>query len=410
MDTAVDRKRSEGETMNIGSREIDVKRSMRSASPAKLMAIAAAILALAIATAGCGGGVSGGDTNTEEAQTAESKGTASGSLTITNWPLYIDPKTVPNFEKATGVKTNYVEDYNSNEEFYGKIQPLLANGESGGRSLLAGPSPYIVERMMRQGYLQKLDKSAIPVAMEQLAPQYKGPKYDPRNEFSVPWQSGMMGLAIRKDLAPGIKSACDLFNPKYKGKVELFTEMRQTLGVIMKCMGIDVDKPISEEDWMKAIDKVKTAKEDGQMRKFAGNDWTNELLRGDVVASTGAAGDTYQLEQENPNVEWVMPSDGCIIFTNDMVIPVGAPNPTAAYAFMDYVYEPKNAANITEFTHYLSPVAGVKEVLEERAPELVHNQLIFPSEQFIAKCSPEPQLTGEEEQKVTAAWNAVING
>jgi spermidine/putrescine transport system substrate-binding protein len=368
-----------------------------------------AALAVSIAVGACGGsGISGGKTTT--ASTAKANGKASGSVTISNWPLYISPKTASDFEKATGVKTKYVEDYNSNEEFYGKIQPLLANGESGGRSMLAGPSPYIVERMMRHGYLQKLEKSAIPVVEEQLAQQFQNPKYDPGNQFSVPWQSGMMGIAVRKDLAPGIKSACDLFNPKYKGKIELFTEMRQTLGVIMKCMGVNTNTPISEEEWMAAINKVKKAKKEGQLRKFAGNDWTSELLRGDVVASTGAAGDTYQLEQENPNVTWVMPEQGCIIFTNNMVIPVGAPNATAAYAFMNYVYEPKNAAKITEYTHYLSPVAGVREVLAKTAPSLIHNQLIFPSKQFTSKCSPEPELSGEEEQKVTAAWNAVING
>jgi spermidine/putrescine transport system substrate-binding protein len=368
-----------------------------------------AVLGLSIAVGACGSSSISGN-NATKASTAKAESKPSGSVTISNWPLYISPKTVPDFEKATGVRTHYVEDYNSNEEFYGKIQPLLANGESGGRSMLAGPSPYIVERMIRHGYLQKLDKSAIPAVVAHLSPQFQNPKYDPGNQFTVPWQSGMMGIAIRKDLAPGIKSACDLFDPKYKGKVELFTEMRQTLGVIMKCMGIDTNQPISEEDWMKAINKVKHAKEDGQLRKFAGNDWTNELLRGDVVASTGAAGDTYQLEQENHNVLWVMPAQGCIIFTNDMVIPVGSPNPTAAYAFMNFVYEPQNAAKITEYTHYLSPVAGVQEVLAKTNPALVHNQLIFPSKQFIEKCSPEPELSGEMEQKVTTAWNAVVNG
>jgi spermidine/putrescine transport system substrate-binding protein len=394
--------------MRLSSRVAEDDRSRRKAV-LRLTAGALALLAVSIVVGACGGSSIGGG-NTTEASTAKAEKKASGKLTISNWPFYIDPKTVPDFQKATGVNTNYVEDYNSNEEFYGKIQPLLANGESGGRSMLAGPSPYIVERMMRQGYLQKLEKSAIPAVEENLSPQFKNPKYDPGNQFSVPWQSGMMGIAVRKDLAPDIKSACDLFDPKYKGKIELFTEMRQTLGVIMKCMGIDTDKPISEEDWMAAINKVKQAKEDGQMRKFAGNDWTSELLRGDVVASTGAAGDTYQLEQENPDVTWVMPSDGCIIFTNDMVIPVGAPNPTAAYAFMNYVYEPENAAKITEFTHYLSPVAGVQEVIAKTDPSLVHNQLVFPSKKFVEKCSPEPELSGEMEQKVTAAWNAVVNG
>ncbi len=393
--------------MRVKSRELVDGRNRRGATKQLPLAVLA-VLVLAIAISACGSSISG--ENTTEATTAEAGKKATGSLTISNWPFYIAEETVPDFEKATGVKANYVEDYNSNEEFYGKLQPLLANGESGGRSLLAGPSPYIVERMLRQGYLQKLDWSAIPEVEKNLAPQFKDPSYDPGNEYSVPWLSGMMGLAVRKDLAPDIKSACDLFDPKYKGKIELFSEMRQTLGVIMKCMGIDTDKPISEEDWMAAVNKVKQAKEDGQLRKFAGNDWTSELLRGDVVASTGAAGDVYQLEQENPNVTWVMPTDGCIIFTNAMVIPVGAPNPTAAYAWMNFVYEPENAAKIVEFTHYLSPVSGVKEVIAKTDPELVKNQLVFPSEQFIEKCSPEPELSGEMEQKVTAAWNAVVNG
>jgi spermidine/putrescine transport system substrate-binding protein len=394
--------------LNTGTRGTERTRSARRRVIAPAIAGAILSLVLSVSLVACGGGVSGGGSTTE-ATVAKAEGQASGSLTITNWPLYIDPKTVPDFEKASGVNTKYVEDYNSNEEFYAKIAPLLAKDDSGGRSLLAAPSPYIVQRMISDGDLQKLDKSAIQTVTQNVLPEFQDPSYDPSNEFSYPWQSGMMGLAVRKDLAPDIKSACDLFDPKYKGKVELFTEMRQTLGVIMKCMGVNTDEPISEADWMAAIDKVKQAKEDGQLRKFAGNDWTNEILRGDVVASTGAAGDTYQLTQENPNVKWVMPKDGCIIFTNDMVIPVGAPNPTAAYAFMNYVYEPKNAAKITEYTHYLSPVKGVKEEVAKTDPSLVNNPLVFPSKQFISQCSPEPTLSGEMEQKVTAAWNAVIN-
>ncbi|MBS1861805.1 MAG: spermidine/putrescine ABC transporter substrate-binding protein [Actinobacteria bacterium] len=381
----------------------------RQGAPRKIGTAVAALLVLCVAVSACGSsGISGGET--AESSTAKATGKASGSLTISNWPYYISPKTIPGFEKATGIKTTYLEDYNSNEEFYGKLQPLLANGESGGRSLFAGPSPYIVERMIRQGYAQKLEKNAIKTVVENASPDITNPAYDPGNKYSYPWMSGLMGIAVRTDLAPDIKSACDLFNPKYKGKVELFTEMRQTLGVIMKCMGVDFSKPITEEDWMAAVNKVKQAKEDGQLRKFAGNDWTNELLRGDVVASTGAAGDTYQLEQENPNVKWVMPEQGCIIFTNAMTIPVGAPNATAAYAFMNYVYEPKHAAQIVEYTHYLSPVAGVQQVIAKTDPELAENELVFPSKKSIAKCSPEPQLSGEMEQKVTAAWNAVING
>ncbi len=117
-------------------------------------------VALGLAACGSsGGGIEGG--GSQEVETVKLEGKPSGSLTISNWPLYIDKETVPNFEKATGIKVKYIEDINSNEEFFSKMQPLLQEGESGGRSIfvLAG---YETSKMYKLGYLQNLDKIGAP--------------------------------------------------------------------------------------------------------------------------------------------------------------------------------------------------------------------------------------------------------
>jgi spermidine/putrescine transport system substrate-binding protein len=214
---------------------------------------------------------------------------------------------------------------------------------------------------------------------------------------------------VRTDLAPEVHSICDLFNPKYKGKVDMLSELRETVPLVMKCMGIDPDTA-TEADWIASIEKIKGAVESGQIRRFTGNDYARDLTSGDAVAVIGWSGDAVQLQADNPNIKWRMPTEGCMRWSEDMVIPVGAPNPTAAEAFMNYVYEPPVQANIAEYVNYVTPVEGVKPILRKRDPELAKNQLIFPSASFTKNCSDTPQLGGEEEQKVTRAFDAVLNG
>ena len=167
----------------------------------------------------------------------------------------------------------------------------------------------------------------------------------------------MTGLIVRTDLAPDIKSICDLFDPKYKGKVDMLTEMRDTVPLVMKCQGVDLAKA-TEQDWLDAIDKIKAAADSGQIRRFTGNDYASDLSSGDVDAVIGWSGDAIQLQADNPDIQFVMPKEGCMLWSDNMVIPVGAPNPTAAEAWMNYVYDPKNQAQITDYNYYVSPVSG----------------------------------------------------
>ena len=157
---------------------------------------------------------------------------------------------------------------------------------------------------------------------------------------------------------------------------------------------------------MKAIEKIKGAAESGQIRRFTGNDYARDLTSGDAVAVIGWSGDAVQLQADNPNIEWRMPTEGCMLWSDNMVIPVGAPNPTAAEAWMNYVYDPENQAQIAEYVNYVTPVEGVKEILEKTGPGTGEEPADLPERRVHQELLAEPTLEGEEEQNVIQAFNA----
>jgi spermidine/putrescine transport system substrate-binding protein len=376
---------------------------------AKALGLGLVALSAAVALAACGGGDgienSGGSANV---QTVKYQPPPSGDMTISNWPLYIDKPTVPNFENATGVQVKYIEDVNDNQEFFAKMQPLLSKGQSGERSIIV-VTDWMAKKMYDLGYLQNLDKAGIPNVEANLREDLRHPAFDPERKFSVPWQSGMTGLIVNTKLAPNVRSINDLFDPQYKGKVEMLTELRDTVPLVMKADGINPEDA-TQQDWLDTIDKLKSAVASGQIRRFTGNDYTRDMANGDAAAIIGWSGDAVQLQADNPDIEFRMPTEGCILWSDNMVIPVGAPNPTAAEAWMNYVYDPKVQAPIAAYNSYVTPVDGVKEVFQTTDPDLVNDPLIFPTEQYTKNCSVQPNLTGQEEQTVTRAFEGVLQG
>jgi spermidine/putrescine transport system substrate-binding protein len=383
-----------------------------------LIAIGALALALGLAACGDddddggGGAESGGATETVKLDPPPS-----GELTISNWPLYIDKaggavdgegSTIDEFSQKFGVDVKYIEDINDNFEFFGKMQPLLDSGESGGRSIFV-VTDYMVDIMNNLGYLQNLDKSGLPNVEKNLLPDLQSPDFDPQRDVSVPWQSGMTGIIVRKDLAPDITSIEDLFDPKYEGKVTFLGDMYDDVSLVMKMQGVD-PADATEEEWNAAIDQIAEAADSGQIRDFTGNAYAGPLAKGDIVAAVGWSGDAIQLQADNPNIEWFRPEEGCNLWSDNMVIPVGAPNPTAAEAFMNYVYDPEVQADVAAYVNYVTPVEGVKEVLAKEDPELTENQLIFPDASFTADCTPQAVPDPSFEQAVTQRYQDVVTG
>ena len=371
------------------------------------LSVAMAGLALSFGLAACGSDLGGGGRE-GDVETAEAEGEASGELYVANWPFYIDKQTVPEFEEESGVDVTYREEVDDNNVIFTKMQPLLQDGQSGDRDIIV-VTDWMAKKMYDLGYLPDFDQDAVAPAKENLVGSLESPAFDPERDYSLPWQSGMTGLVVNTAEAPDIKSISDLFDPKYKGRVTVLTELRDTVPLVMKSMGVDPEDA-SADDWLAAIDELSTAADSGQLRDFTGNSYTNAMARGDAVAAIGWSGDAVQLQADNPDIEFVMPEEGCILWSDNMVIPVGAPNPTAAYEFMNYVYEPENQAQIADYNYYLAPVDGVQEILEKQGSPAADSNLVFPTEEYTADCTAQPDPPEDEAEEIEQEFQNLITG
>ena len=377
----------------------------------RLLVVALVTMAGALVLAACGGDDTVGGGNEQQTELIKPSENPSGDLTISNWPGYIDPGpngTVADFEKETGIKVDYIEDVNDNAAFFGKLQPQLEQGQSGGRSIFV-VTDWMAKQMHDLGYLQEFDIADLPNVDANMLESLKDASIDPGRKYSIPWQSGMTGLWVDKSKAPDITSINDLFDPKYKGKVTMLTEMRDTVALVMKADGVELGTA-TLEDWQAAIDKIQGAVDSGQIRRFTGNDYTEDLNSGNIVAAIGWSGDASIVS--NPDAEWRMPDEGCVIWSDNMVFPVGAPNPEAALAWADFVYDPKVAAPLAAYITYVTPVDGVQEVLQGSDPATANNPLIFPDEQFTAECETQtdPPGSAEDVQQITESFQDVVTG
>jgi spermidine/putrescine transport system substrate-binding protein len=359
--------------------------------------------------AACGTDEPEGGGESAEEQKAIPKGEIADALYFANWPAYIDEErsALKSFQEKHGTKIKYVEEINDNTEFFGKVRLQYDQGQSGGRDIHV-VTDWMAARMIRLGYVQKFDKSTMPTADKNLIERLKSPPFDPQREYSMPWQSGLTGIIYRKDLVKREpKSIDDLFDPAYKGKVTMLTEMRDTVGLVAASMGADPEKA-SVDEFMEAIDKVQEGVDSGQIRGFTGNEYIKDIPKGDSVVIIGWSGDAVQLKADNPNIEFVLPETGGHLWTDNMQIPVGAPEPFTAEKFIDYVYQPEVQAPIEAYINYICPVNGVKEVLAKQDPALAKNQLIFPDETFLQDTFIFRGLNPEEERELDDAFQRVI--
>jgi spermidine/putrescine transport system substrate-binding protein len=338
--------------------------------------------------AACGGG----NGSAAEATTTVAEKLAK-TLRFSNWTLYIDindktkkSPTLQQFKQKTGTTVNYVEDINDNATYFGKIQRPLSQGQSVDRDIIVlTDNSRFPGLLIQKGWAAKLDKSAIP-NIKNLQDSLRHPSFDQNREYSLPWQSGMTGIATNLKLTGSkpVMSVDDLLeNPKYKGKVTLLTEMADTLSLVMLANGDDPTK-VDKASFDKAYDRIKSAVDSGQIRQFTGNDYTGPLSRGDLACCFSWSGDVVQLTQDNPNLVWNLPDTGGDIWTDNMLIPKGGDVYTAS-TFMNFVYDPKIAAQIAAYVNYVSPVKGAREEALKIDKKLGSNQLIFPSDEMLSK-------------------------
>ena len=380
--------------------------------------LGAAGLSLPAILAACGGS----DGDASSGTTGSTPDTASGgsspaggggnSLYFENWPAYIDPTedgltgTVDRFVAATGVDMKYTEAYNDNVEYFAKIQPVLGNGNTIDPDIIA-PTSWLVGRLISLGWLDKLPLDMIPNAANLRADLVK-PTWDPTGEYSLPWQTGFAGIAYNIDVTGReLMSTEDLFDPAFKGKIGMLTEMRDTMGLIMMADGVDITTVDSFEAAQPSFERLQQAKDDGQIRRFTGNDYLDDLSNGNFAACVGWSGDVVQLARDNPSVRFVIPEEGGTAWADAMVLPKGTVNRDAAAKWMDFVYDPVQAAQITAWVQYLSPVEGVQEELMKIDPELAENPLLFPDAETIARTHTFANLSEDVEAEYDAEFSAI---
>ena len=335
--------------------------------------------------AACGGSSKSAVSTTTGAQTMPK------SLTWSNWPLYIDidekTKTHPSlvkFEQHYGTHVKYLEDINDNDSFFGKIEGPLSQGQSIGRDLVVmTDSSGLPQRMIQLGWLEKLDKSAIP-NIKNLVPSQRHPSWDPNREYSLPWQSGMTGIGYDPKLTGGPVTSIHqlLTDPKLKGKVTMLTEMSDSVGVTMLANGDDPSN-VTNATFDKAISTMQSAVSSGQIRQFTGNDYASLLANGDIYACLAWSGDMVQLQADHPGLKWVIPTDGGMTWTDNMLIPKGG-NVYGASVLMNWYYRPDIAAMVEDYVNYICPVLGADKVLLKSDPAVAKNPLIFPTPEMYA--------------------------
>ena len=237
--------------------------------------------------------------------------------------------------------------------------------------------------MIDKGWAEKLVKDAIP-NIANLVDVQRHPGFDPDREFSLPWQSGMTGIAYNAKLTKPITSIEQLLtDPSLKGKVTMLDNFSDSLGITMLANGDDPSK-VTDAAFKSALDRVKAASDSGQIRQFTGNDYSGPLAKGDLKACLAWSGDIVQLQADNSDLKWGIPSDGGMIWTDNMLIPKGGDAYTAS-VYMNYVYDPKVAAKLAAAINYVTPVKGAKEELAKTDPKTAANELIFPTEATLSK-------------------------
>jgi spermidine/putrescine transport system substrate-binding protein len=334
-----------------------------------------------------------------------------------NWPEYIDVGTDPgdwptlaDFTKKTGVQVHYTEDYNDNESFYALVRPQLEAHQDTGRDMWCA-TDWMVARLIRNDYVQQLDKTNIPNA-KNLQPSLRNVAFDPGRRYSIPWQSGFTGIGYNPKATGGrkIESVAQLLtDPTLKGKVTLLTEMQDTMGLVMLDMGIDPGT-FTDAEFDQAIARVAQAKASGQLAGFTGNDYTDALASGQTAACLAYTGDIVQLQVDNPQLGYSLPPRGHVIWSDNFVIPNLARHKKNAERLIDYYYSPDVMATVEDWVNYISPVAGAQEALLKSDPDVAKNVLIFPTPEVLARAHTFRGLTATEEQRYNASFQQLING
>ncbi|MGX1972537.1 polyamine ABC transporter substrate-binding protein [Streptomyces kronopolitis] len=352
-------------------------------------------------------------------RTGPDRSAADRRLVFANWPLYIDVDdhdkqrrpTLDAFQRRTGISVTYTEEINDNDEFFGKIGPALMNHQSTGRDLIV-MSDWMCARLVRLGWVQEMDRAAQPQVAKHLDPLLRTPHFDPGRRHSVPWQSGITGIAYnRRKLGREIRHTSDLWKDDLRGRVTLLSGLDESFAMLMQGDGVDITR-WTAADFHRMADRIRRLVRRGHIRRFTGNDYIKDLDSGDVLAAQAYSGDVIQLRADNPDIEFVVPQEGAELWAESLLIPNLAAHKRSAERLIDYYYEPAVAAELAAWVNYVCPVPAAREVLasskdKDRAA-LAEDPLIFPDDSMRARLAIARDITSAERTEFAKEWNGIV--
>ncbi|WP_445165526.1 polyamine ABC transporter substrate-binding protein [Mycolicibacterium sp. Dal123E01] len=333
---------------------------------------------------------------------------ATGKLRISNWPLYMADGFVAAFQTATGLTVDYKEDFNDNEEWFAKNKEPLSRKQDIGADLVV-PTQFLAARLNGLGWLNGISESRW-TNKKNMRPDLLNAKADPGRKFSAPYMSGMVGLAYnRAATGRDITKLEDLWDPAFKGKVSMLADTQDGLGMVMLATGGSVENPTSDAV-NKAVSAIKQQKDAGQIRRFTGNDYADDLASGNVVIAQAYSGDVVQLQKDNPDLKFVVPASGGTTFIDTMVIPYTTQNQKAAETWINYVYDRANYAKLIAHTQYVPVLTDMTDELNKIDPALAANPLINPSKETLDNLKTWAALTDEQTDEFNKAYAEVTGG
>jgi len=332
----------------------------------------------------------------------------SDALRISNWPFYMADGFIADFQNKAGLTVDYREDFNDNEEWFAKVNELLSRKQDIGCDLVV-PTSFMVGRLHSLGWLNNFNAANIP-NLKNMRPDLLNASVDPGRKFSAPYMSGLVGLAYNRAVTGrDIKTIEDLWDPAFKGKISMFADAQDGLGMIMLSQGNSPDNPTTETV-RKAVDLVKEQKDKGQVRKFTGNDYINDLAAGNVIAGQAYSGDIVQLQADNPDLQFVVPVTGGTIFIDTMVIPYTTQHQDWAETWINYVYDRQNYARLIAHIKYVPVLSSMLDDLNKIDPKLAADPLINPPPSVLDNVKSWPALSDQQTQEFNKMYAAVTGG
>jgi spermidine/putrescine transport system substrate-binding protein len=294
-------------------------------------------------------------------------------LNIYNWGDYIEPSVIKDFEKEYNVKVNYTT-FATNEEMYVKLK-------SGGTSYdVAFPSDYMIEKMIKEDMLFKIDISQMP-NYEYIDEKFKNLDYDPKNEYSVPYMWGTFGIVYNKKMVKEPVDSWDiLWEEEYKDQILMLDSQRDSIAVALKKLGYSMNSR-NKKELEEA--KIELLKQKPLVLAYVGDEVKDIMVGEEAALAVVWSGDAVAMMEENENLEYVIPKEGGNLWFDSMIIPTTSKHPKEAQAFIDFMCRPDVALRNTEYIEYSTPNKGA---FKELPDDWQNNRVAYPPDKELSNC------------------------